>query len=68
MAPDKKMKQIMRYTGDGDYILGVPARDLSVDEFEALPEGIREQCVDNGLYEVADAPEPESDEGVSEDA
>ena len=50
-AVDKKrISGSLRYVGDGDYILGVPARDLTKDEFEALSEAQKKQCKESGLY------------------
>lgn len=47
-----KNLQIVRYTGKQHYyILGVPTRDLSLDEFEALSEDLRKRCIESGLYQ-----------------
>ena len=43
-----------RYVGDGDYAPGVPARDMTVEEWEACPVELREWAADLGLYEVQD--------------
>lgn len=38
---------------------GVPARDLTRDEWERLPAGLRAALLDQGVYEIVDPPEPE---------
>ena len=40
-----------RYTGDGDYIPGIPARDLTAADLEALPKHLREGVDAAGIYE-----------------
>lgn len=55
-----------RYNGSGNYISGIPARDLTDDEFNALPESQQKAVKKSGLYstdnkvsqkaEVKDAP------------
>ena len=45
-----------RYTGSGEYWNGIPARDLTSKEYEALDDD-RRRLVDSGrLYEVAERP------------
>lgn len=39
-----------RYVGTGDFLLGVPARDLTVDEWAALGAEQQALIVDLGLY------------------
>ena len=39
-----------RYVGDGDYVPGIPARDLSAAEWKKISETVREQLVEAGLY------------------
>ena len=47
-----------KYQSDGTaFIAGVPARDLTDAEFEALPKEQKEECIKSGLY----APEGLSD-------
>ena len=41
----------VKYTGDGAYFQGVPARDLTEDEFAALPETQQTALLTSGLYE-----------------
>lgn len=39
------------YKGDGKrFVPGVPARNLSVEESNALPEKVRSLCLSSGLY------------------
>jgi hypothetical protein len=41
----------LRYVGDGTWIRGVPARDLTDDDLKALPAGVTpKSLVANGLY------------------
>jgi hypothetical protein len=40
-----------QYQSDGrQYVNGVPARDLTSDEFNALSADLQAACVDSGLY------------------
>ena len=41
-----------RYNGPPEFIEGVPARDLSEDEWQALPEEIREAAIGAGVYSL----------------
>lgn len=56
-----------RYTGDGSaWVSGVPARDLTPDEWLSLSEMLRNTCLSTGLYELvgaAAAPDEETDNG-----
>lgn len=40
-----------KYVGKGDYITGVPARDLEDDEVKALDKETRAALTASGLYE-----------------
>lgn len=44
------------YVGGGDWLWGVPARDLTADEVEATGRS-SDELIESGLYETA----PESD-------
>lgn len=46
-----------RYAGGGDFVLGVPARDLTVEEWAALGADQQALVVSLGLYVVADPAE-----------
>lgn len=46
----------VKYTGDGAYFHGVPARDLTDEEFAALPEAQRSALLTSGLYTQESAP------------
>lgn len=50
----KAEKMEIRYTGEGRYIQGIPARDLSPEEWQRLSEEQRESAVRLGLYAVKD--------------
>lgn len=41
----------MLYIGQGDYLLGTPARDLTADEWDALPETTRQAALALDLYQ-----------------
>ena len=42
---------VYRWKGDGTgYVPGVPQRDLTADEWEALPEALRKVAAAAGLY------------------
>lgn len=54
---------MVRYTGDGnEYIYGVPMRDMTDDEWNALPEDGRVIAIASGLFEpeIDNETEPES--------
>lgn len=40
------------YTGNGDYMIGLPARDMSVEEWEAYPEELTNSAIEQGLYKI----------------
>lgn len=42
-----------KYIGNGSYIVGVPARDLEREEFEALTGEEQAAVLASGLYEFA---------------
>jgi hypothetical protein len=42
----------MRYVGNGEFISGVPARDLTAEEWEGLTEAQRQTALGCGLYEL----------------
>jgi len=40
-----------QYQSDGtQYVNGVPARDLTQSEFDALPADLQAACLESGLY------------------
>jgi hypothetical protein len=41
------------YTGDGRYLDGVPMRDLTDDEWAAIPADDRKQALKLGIYKEA---------------
>jgi hypothetical protein len=49
------MKKYIYQGKDGQNVSGVPARDLTEDEFEALSDEQKNACIDSGLY-VAQSP------------
>lgn len=40
----------IKYTGNGNYFSGIPARDLTDEEFAALPEPVQQTLLDSGVY------------------
>ncbi len=48
--PQPKPIAIVRYIGGGNFIPGVPARDMTPDEWSEIPADLREAAVQNGLY------------------
>ena len=45
----------MKYTGQfGSYIMGIPARDLTIDEWNELTDAQRKHAIDSGLYVAMD--------------
>ena len=55
----------MKYVGDGSFIVGVPARDLSADEAERLAEMIAGSPL-YGPVVAQSAPEPAMAEATGE--
>lgn len=52
------MSDTIKYTGNGaEYVSGVPARDLTEQEFKELPEETRKIVLNCGLYDFS-APTP----------
>nr|ASV43903.1 hypothetical protein [Hot spring virus BHS1] len=43
------------YNGAGEFFGGIPARDLTLAEFEALTPDQRELCATSGLYTITPA-------------
>ncbi len=50
--------QILRYKGDGSFLLDVPARDISLGEAQELGLDLKELEA-SGLYALETEPEPE---------
>jgi hypothetical protein len=46
----------MRYIGAGRFLSGVPARDLSLDEWRGLSRDLRRAALARGLYKRGYAP------------
>lgn len=51
-----------RYRGQGRYLVGVPARDLTADEAARLPDRLRARLVKSGLYEVVRPPKADKED------
>lgn len=43
---------VVIYIGAGDYLAGVPARDMTIDEWEALDQSDRDAALALDLYQV----------------
>ncbi len=55
-----------RYTGNGEFYNGIPARDLSAEEYAALSEE-QKALVDSGrVYEIVKVARVEPPEGVED--
>ena len=50
----KRQTQTVRYVGDGSWLMGVPARDLSPEEWERHKPVILGSPQARALYEVPD--------------
>lgn len=44
--------QTIRYIGDGNFLTGIPARDLSLEEWGELSGVIQVALIGQGLYEL----------------
>lgn len=49
----------IKYIGNGDYVMGIPARNLTVEEWESLPEETRQALMAQKLYELSSEPASE---------
>ena len=60
----------IKYIGNGDYVMGIPARNLTTEEWEAMPETTRQTLLAQKLYELTDAPasEPTSEPATTPSA
>jgi len=45
------------YSGK-NFIQGIPARDLTQEEWDALPDEVKELAVSSGVYKVESKPAP----------
>jgi hypothetical protein len=41
------------YNGAGNFIIGLPARDMTQEEWEACSENLRARALASGLYSLA---------------
>lgn len=59
-TPQKPAHQLdVRYLGGLEYLTGLPARDMTLAEWETYPEDLRAQALSLGLYEIQEAETPE---------
>lgn len=49
----------IKYIGNGDYVMGIPARNLTVEEWESLTEETRQALMAQKLYELSSEPASE---------
>ena len=66
-------KAFAQYVGDGDFINGVPARDMTAGEWAAVPEPLQRLAVALGVIEVdgwkaEELPFNETDNNETEEA
>lgn len=47
----KSSPATVRYCGQGAYLLGLPARDMSLEEWQSYPESQRKLALELGLYD-----------------
>ena len=47
---EAKQAVTYKYAGDGDHFIGVPARDLTKEDFEALSDEQKEAVKKSGTY------------------
>lgn len=52
-----KTKPYAEYIGRGEYQVGIPARDLTKADWDAMDEAARKQAEASGLYRFNDAPD-----------
>jgi len=43
-----------KYIGNGSHLLGIPARDLSEDDWKSLSDAQKKAVKESGLYELND--------------
>ena len=43
-------KTVYTYTGDGAYISGIPARDLTAEDVNALPDHLKAALAESAIY------------------
>ncbi len=48
---DKEKIKKIEYRGDG-MILGVPTRDMDIEEWEQLPNELKQAALKTGLYKI----------------
>jgi hypothetical protein len=53
MNADKKIKEIKYLGKEGEFINGVPPRELAVEEWETMSEEMRKACLESGLYKIS---------------
>lgn len=58
MAKKNQADYVMRYIGGGDFVDGVPARDMTREEWETVEQARRELALKLNLYTqmASDAP------------
>lgn len=52
VVPVKRMTRKIVYIGNGAFLMGVPARNLSIKEYDALPAHTRKALLDQGIMEI----------------
>lgn len=60
---DGQTVTVVRYVGDGSFLLSVPARDLTAEEWAALTDEQRSAVLYAGLY-VVEQGESRKEDGV----
>lgn len=62
--PDQQASKVLEYIGKGEYLVGIPARDLLQDDL--IQSGLTvDGLISTGLYRLIDQ-QPESNQSVKE--
>ncbi len=48
----KRSVRKINYIGNGAYLIGIPARDMSISDWDGLPTATRNSLIDQGIFEV----------------
>lgn len=57
--PKKNAHQlVVHFTGGLEYLTGLPARDMTLAEWESYPDDLRAQGLTLGLYEILEPETP----------
>ena len=60
------MPKIYAYVGEGNFLLGLPTKNIPADDWEKYPEQLTETALKLGLYELQSEDEPAEAEEFDE--